>query len=135
MEPGAGLGQLGHGWNTLHRLLSTRAWSTHSFSQPRATASQPWAHRASGSRCPGRGPGCPGLRDPAARGGDQGAQGSGIPLCPHAHTYSLSNCPDGETEARSHAQSQSGLAESEGLGFSGKATFETKKSFFMFLMN
>lgn len=41
----------------------------------------------------------------------------------HAHTYSLSNCPEGETEARSHVQSQSGLAGSKGLAFTGKAIF------------
>ena len=41
----------------------------------------------------------------------------------HAHMHSLSNCPDGETKAQSHSQSQLGLAQNKGLGFTGKAVF------------
>lgn len=52
----------------------------------------------------------------------------------HAHTYSISDCPDGKTEAQSHAQSRSGWQRANGLGSWGKPFFEilfwTKKNLF-----
>lgn len=66
----------GHGWNASDHLFPRCILSTHCSSLPWATTGQ-FGHPGLQSPLPQKLPRCSGLQDPAAHGGDLGAQGSG----------------------------------------------------------